>query len=188
MIDGGQWDGGAGMVERVTAAQVGIEPWSEADLPLLHLTNTPEVMAQLGGPESAAGVEARHRLYLDIAARGAGCRFSVLLLPQREAVGTIGYSERDWQGERVYEMGWKVLPDFQGRGIAAAAAGAAVAHARAVGRLRYLHAFPPLANPASNAVCRRAGFELVGTCDFEYPPGSGTVKRSNDWRLDLSAR
>jgi hypothetical protein len=36
---------------------------------------------------------------------------------------------------------------------------------------------------ASNAVCRKAGFELVGECDFEYPPGNHI--RSNDWRLAL---
>jgi hypothetical protein len=37
---------------------------------------------------------------------------------------------------------------------------------------------------ASNAVCRRAGFELVGECRFEYPPG--TFIRSDDWRLPLT--
>jgi hypothetical protein len=32
-------------------------------------------------------------------------------------------------------------------------------------------------------VCRKAGFSLVGECDFEYPPGN--LLRSNDWCLDL---
>ncbi|MFF2660488.1 hypothetical protein ACFVUH_24400 [Kitasatospora sp. NPDC058032] len=38
-------------------------------------------------------------------------------------------------------------------------------------------------NPASNAVCRGAGFELLGARDFAYPPGR--PMRCNDWRFDL---
>jgi hypothetical protein len=41
-------------------------------------------------------------------------------------------------------------------------------------------------NPPSNAVCRKAGFELLGETEFEYPPGR--LMRSNDWRIDLTAR
>ena len=175
------------MSEQTAAARVRIEPWSEGDLPLLRQTNTPEMMARLGGPETEEQLLARHRLYLGINADGLGRRFRIILGPRAEAVGTIGYSERLWQGRTVYEIGWKVLPRFQGRGIATAAARAAVADARATGRHRYLHAFPSTAHHASNAVCRRAGFSLIGECDFEYPRGSGVVKRSNDWRVDLFA-
>jgi hypothetical protein len=42
-----------------------------------------------------------------------------------------------------------------------------------------------VSNGASNAVCRRAGFELLGESEFEYPPGTTIV--SNDWRYDLRA-
>jgi RimJ/RimL family protein N-acetyltransferase len=83
----------------------------------------------------------------------------------------------------VYESGWNVLPEFQGRGVATAAVRAVVACARADGRHRWLHAFPAVANGGSNAVCGRAGFALLGEVDFEYPPGR--FMRSNDWRYDL---
>jgi RimJ/RimL family protein N-acetyltransferase len=82
----------------------------------------------------------------------------------------------------VYETGWNVLPPFQGRGIAAAAA--TVAAAGAEREHRYIHAFPSVDNPASNAICHKLGFSLVAECDFEYPPGS--FMRCNDWRLDLT--
>jgi RimJ/RimL family protein N-acetyltransferase len=81
-------------------------------------------------------------------------------------------------------MGWNVLPPFQGRGIAAVAALAAARYAAATGKHTWLHAFPSVDNPASNAVCRRVGFTLAGETDFEYPPGR--LMRSNDWRLDLT--
>ncbi|MFC1418258.1 GNAT family N-acetyltransferase [Streptacidiphilus cavernicola] len=111
--------------------------------------------------------------------------FLVLLLPEAVPVGTIGHWDRVWRDEPVYETGWSVLPSFQGRGIAVAAAAAVVGSARAEGRHRHLHAFPSVDNPASNAICRRVGFSLVGPCDFEFPPGR--LMHSNDWRLDLLA-
>jgi len=48
---------------------------------------------------------------------------------------------------------------------------------------QHLHAFPAADHPASNAVCRKAGFTLCGETGFEYPPG--TIMRCNDWRLEL---
>ena len=55
--------------------------------------------------------------------------------------------------------------------------------ARADGRHRYLHAYPKVAHAASNAICRKAGFTLLGEVDFEYP--KGVPIRCNDWRYDL---
>jgi RimJ/RimL family protein N-acetyltransferase len=56
--------------------------------------------------------------------------------------------------------------------------------AAAAGQAPVLHAFPSISHPASNAVCRKAGFVLIGPADFEYPPGR--PMRVNDWRFDLS--
>ena len=88
-------------------------------------------------------------------------------------------------GERVYEIGWAVIPAFQRRGFASEATRQAVQRARSARGLRYVHAFPDVANAASNAVCRAVGFELLGAIDNQYPPG--TPRRCNDWRLDLQA-
>ena len=53
-----------------------------------------------------------------------------------KAVDNIGYWERVWQEETVYEIGWGVLPTFQGRGIASAATAEAVASARTEQKIR----------------------------------------------------
>jgi RimJ/RimL family protein N-acetyltransferase len=53
------------------------------------------------------------------------------------------------------------------------------------GRFGAVFAFPSPANEASNAICRRLGFELLGEADMEYPPGR--MGRWNVWRLDLAA-
>ena len=57
--------------------------------------------------------------------------------------------------------------------------------ARAEGRHGSVYAFPSVHNAPSNAVCRKAGFALLGECEFEHPPGS--VIRGNEWRIDLRA-
>lgn len=95
----------------------------------------------------------------------------------------VGYWEHEDKDELVWETGWGVLPEYQGRGIAVAAIGALVEKARSEGKHRFLHAYPRIDKIASNALCRRAGFQLVGECDFEYPAGHPI--RCNDWQIDL---
>ncbi|MFL6053009.1 MAG: GNAT family N-acetyltransferase [Actinoallomurus sp.] len=166
-----------------TVPDVAIEPWGEGDLDLLRRINAPEMMEHLGGPETEAQVLDRHRRYLDPGAPRSGTMFRVVTLPEREAVGSIGYWERHWRGETVYETGWSILPEFSGRGLATAAGRLVVERVRAEGRHRFLHAYPSVDHPASNAICRKLGFTLLGGCDFEYPPGH--LMRCNDWRLEL---
>ncbi|MCO5992920.1 GNAT family N-acetyltransferase [Actinoallomurus rhizosphaericola] len=166
-----------------SASDVVIEPWGEGDLELLRRINAPEMMEHLGGPESEEKVLDRHRRYLEARDLGPEAMFRIVVLPEREAVGNIGYWEREWRGETVYETGWCILPEFSGRGVATAAGRLVVERARARRRHRYLHAYPSVDHPASNAICRKLGFTLLGACDFEYPPGH--LMRCNDWRLEL---
>jgi RimJ/RimL family protein N-acetyltransferase len=103
--------------------------------------------------------------------------------PKRQSQKQDRARERPWQGGLAYETGWIVLPAFQGCGIATAAAKAVTGLARAQRRHGHLHAFPSVGHPASNSICRKAGFTLLGETAIEYPPGS--IMRCNDWRLDL---
>lgn len=173
------------MPDQATAQQVQIEPWAARDHNLLRLINAPEMTEHLGGPETEEQVLARHKRYVAIGETGTGRMFRIVLLPEREAVGSVGYWDRVLQDETVYEIGWSVLPPFQGRGIAAAATAAAIANARAEQKHSHMHAYPSVDNPASNAICRKLGFSFIAAYDFEYPPGS--IMRCNDWRLDLTA-
>jgi RimJ/RimL family protein N-acetyltransferase len=161
---------------------VRLEAWTRADLSLLQQANTLEMMAHLGGPETEEKLLDRHRRYLQRDDPGAGQMFAIVL-EDGQRVGVIGFWERTWHDELVYETGWNILPAFQGRGIATAAARVLAGHACAQRRHEHLHAFPAVDHPASNAICRKAGFSLCGETDFEYPPG--TFMRCNDWRLEL---
>jgi RimJ/RimL family protein N-acetyltransferase len=157
-------------------AEVVLRSWQSGDLPLLEgLLGDPAMTVHLGGPETPLQLRARHQRYL--ADRSSGL-FAVELPAERRAVGWIGYWAKDWRGRPVWECGWSVLPAFQGRGIATAAARLLVERARADGRRRALHAFPSVENGASNAVCRKSGFELLGEVVVEFPPGN--PMRCND--------
>ncbi|GAA1280792.1 GNAT family N-acetyltransferase [Saccharothrix xinjiangensis] len=159
-------------------ANIRTEPWSEGDLGLLRRLNAPEMTTHLGGPETEARLVDRHRRYL---ALGDGRMFRVEV--DGAPAGSVGYWARSWQGEPVWEVGWSVLPEFQGRGVARAAALAVVGFARAEGTRRWARAFPSVDHTASNAVCRRAGFTFLGEVDFEYPPGR--PMRCGDWGVEL---
>ncbi|WP_432587261.1 GNAT family N-acetyltransferase [Streptomyces sp. HD1123-B1] len=166
---------------------VRLEPWEDDPtfLELLRRANTPEMTRHLGGPESEEKVLDRHRRYAGMRDGSRGRMYRVVL-PDGAAAGAIGFWEKEWRDAMVYETGWSVLPECQGRGVAAAAARLVAAAAAAEKTHRWLHAFPSLGHPASNAVCRKAGFTLLGVCDFEYPAGNPI--RCNDWRLELVDR
>jgi RimJ/RimL family protein N-acetyltransferase len=161
---------------------VRLEPWGKGDLPLLEkCVGDPAMMEHLGGPESPEKIAERQARYEQPGSQ----QFKIVDEASGEGAGWVGYWDREWQGERVYEIGWSVIPEFQGRGIAGSATLQAIARARSEKGHRFLHAYPSIDNGPSNAICRRLGFALGGPCDFEYPKGS--TMRCNDWYLDLFA-
>lgn len=161
---------------------VRIRAWAEGDLPLLErLLGHPAMTVHIGGPESPQKLRERHDRYLSFSSPGGV--FAVTAGSGGPSAGWVGYWETAWQGEDVWEIGWNVLHEFQGKGVATAAASLAIERARAEGAHRFVHSFPSLDNAASNAVCRKLGFVCLGAVDIEYPPGR--PMRSNDWCLDL---
>jgi RimJ/RimL family protein N-acetyltransferase len=146
----------------------------------------------LGGPETDDQLRLRHERYVaaaqttvfrDAQKTYGAYVFKVILEPDGNSVGGVNFWEREWRDEDVYEMGWGVLPEYQGRGIASAAVTQAIELARALRRRDTVHAFPSADNGPSNAICRKAGFEFVGEVPFEYPKGHWM--RCNDWRITL---
>ena len=164
--------------------EVRIEPWTVNDLALVEkVMGDPRMTEHLGGPESPEKLADRQDRYARLADSGTGRMFKIVDGESGEAVGSVGYWEKEWRQGLVYETGWSVLPEFQGRGIAAAATQLALEVARSERKHRWVHAYPSVDNAASNAICRKLGFELLGAVDFEYPPGNPL--RCNDWRYDL---
>src|SRR5581483_5832971 len=149
---------------------VRIEPWGEGEFPLLKkLLGDPAMTEHLGGPESDEQLIKRQARFERLTESGQGRMFKIVHQATGEAVGSVGYWDSTYQGEEMYEMGWLVLPAFQGQGIASAAVAQALVIAQSDGKHRFLHAFPSVDNLSSNAVCRKSGFTLVEEVEGEYP-------------------
>jgi len=161
-----------------------LQPWSDEDLPLIQkLMSNPDVMEYLGGPESLEQIASRHQRYVHLSENGTDHMFKIVWGPDAEPVGKIGYWKKNWRDQVVYEMGWMVLPAYQGHGIATKAGQEVIRLARSENHFSVVHAFPSVLNLASNAICRKLGFSLLEECQFEYPPGQ--MMTVNDWRLGL---
>jgi RimJ/RimL family protein N-acetyltransferase len=165
-------------------ANVTLEPWGSGDLPLLErLLGDPVMTEHLGGPESPEQLRERQGRYER--AEHGDRMFKIVDAEGGEGVGSVGFWTKEWRDAEVYEVGWMVVPEAQGRGIAGAATAQLIELARRDGRHRFVHAFPSVDNAPSNAICRTLGFELLEACEFEYPKGHWMA--CNDWRLDLGA-
>jgi RimJ/RimL family protein N-acetyltransferase len=166
------------------SATVTLEPWGSGDLSLLErLMGDPRMTEHLGGPETPDKLRERQGRYEHL--EGGDRMFKIVEVASGAGVGSVGFWTKEWRDEQVYEIGWMVVPEFQGRGIAVAAMALAIELATRQAKHRFMHAFPNVENAASNAICRKLGFELLEACEFEFPKGH--VMTCNDWRLELRA-
>lgn len=140
-------------------------------------------MEHLGGPLPKEGLA--EKLERDAAATRADEVWVLVIVPDEESgegAGTVTIWDHEVGGELLTEIGWMVLPRFQGRGVGSGAVRTALDRARREGRWQVLHAFPPVTNPASNAMCRTLGFTLLGERTNRF---RDRELRVNHWMLDL---
>jgi RimJ/RimL family protein N-acetyltransferase len=109
-------------------------PYTDEHLPLTEaLELDPEVMKELGGPADPGGLLRAHRRRVETVAAGD---WWFVIVPDESGppAGTIGVWETTVAGSTLHEVGWMVLPEFQGQGIAAEALSLLIARARSDGR------------------------------------------------------
>ena len=140
----------------------------------------PAMMAELGGPLPPEGIPGKvARDVADVETHGA---WIFIVEVDGTPVGHVCIWDHDEDGERINEIGWMVLPEFQGRGLGRDAARAILDKARREHRFDVVHAFPGATNAPSNAICRALGFERLEDKDIEF---QGRPLRANHWRIDL---
>jgi RimJ/RimL family protein N-acetyltransferase len=154
------------------------------DLPLYEgMATDPAMMSELGGPLPREGLADKLREIVASVEDGSVWYLTIVPDPaDGVAAGTVCVWEHVVDGEPLSEIGWMVLPSFQGRGLASEAVRSIVERARAEDRWGVLHAFPATTNGPSNAICRKAGFTNLGASDLDYV---GRILRCNHWRLDF---
>jgi len=143
----------------------------------------PEVMKELGGPADPADLDRVHRMRVETVARGEWY-FVIVPEPSDPPAGAIGIWESTVSGLALHEVGWMVLPEFQGRGIATEALALLIDRARSDPGYDRIHAFPGATNTPSNALCRRAGFDMTEGMEVKF---RDRPLRVNHWELDVSA-
>ena len=159
---------------------VELQPITEADEWLtVALETDPVVMAELGGAWTVEQATTTHARRLRTVRETGSWWFKIVRQTDGTAVGSIVLWDSDWEGQPVSEAGWMVLPAEQGKGYASAAVRLLLDKvARAGDRWGDIHASPGTTNGASNAICRKAGFELVGDGEVDY---GGRKLRVNHW-------
>jgi RimJ/RimL family protein N-acetyltransferase len=168
---------------------VSVRPYGEEDLWLPEKTlGNPNQMVHLNGPESIEDIQKRHNKFLAMSADPhAGCQFTILAGPLHAPAGNVGYWENEWKGQIGWEVGWFVLPEFQGRGVATAATRLIIDLITKLQSHKFVFAFPSVNNHPSNNICRRLGFTLTEQVSSEYPSGSKRPLHVNIWMLTLRA-
>lgn len=167
-------------LNEMNTKDVALKPWQESDFSLLKKMNIKKMWEHLGGPESDEKVLKRHQKFLEFNP-GRTCMYAILI--EGKPGGSIGYWEKKWQNRDVFEVGWMVLPEFQGKGVATIAAKKLLDLMRFELSGAEVHAFPSASHPASNAICEKSGFIFEGTTDFEFPKGSWM--NCHDWCIIL---
>jgi RimJ/RimL family protein N-acetyltransferase len=146
----------------------------------------PVMMAELGGPLPREGIE--DKVARDVQAAAAGAAWIKMIVPDEAAPDVVAGNVVLWchdEGvEPVSEIGWMVLPEFQGRGLGKRAVRMLLELARDDGRWGLVHAFPATSNAPSNGICRSLGFRLAGMQDVTF---AGRVLRSNHWVINPAA-
>jgi RimJ/RimL family protein N-acetyltransferase len=142
----------------------------------------PRMWAELGG---VLDQDMAAKLERDVASVEAGRHWVlVIVTAQGTAAGTVSLWDHEWEGETIDEIGWMVLPEHQGRGLASTGVAEALRRADEAARWRVLHAFPATTNAPSNALCRKHGFALRGPIDYTYRQRG---LRVNHWVRDTLA-
>jgi hypothetical protein len=65
----------------------------------------------LGGPEAPKKIRERQERYYRTSQEGINQLFVIVAGSERVPAGSIGYWEKNWQGETIWETGWSVLPE-----------------------------------------------------------------------------
>ncbi|MGW0083440.1 GNAT family N-acetyltransferase [Streptomyces sp. NPDC003393] len=143
----------------------------------------PIMMADLGG--ALPRERMRDKVSRDARDAAADLAWIKMIVPDPEAPDVVAGSVTIWSHDTddgpVSEIGWMILPQFQGQGMGKRAAYTLLEQARDDRRWGVVHAFPATSNRPSNGICRSLGFRFIAEQNVTF---ADRVLRSNHWAID----
>lgn len=138
-------------------------PWEDADLELARpIFTDPEVMRYINGGHPLADDRIREaitRQQNHLRSRGF-CLWKLLLKPDRRFAGFCGLQPLELDGASEVEIGWRLVKERWGRGLATEAARVALHHAVEYARLERVIAIAMPQNRASRRIMEKLGMNF----------------------------
>jgi [ribosomal protein S5]-alanine N-acetyltransferase len=152
----------------LTTARLGFRCWNEADLPLaLKLWGNEETTRLIGGPFSPAQIAERLQREISTIREFKVQYWPMFLLRTGELAGCGGLRPYKLE-EGILELGFHLLPDYWGQGLAVEAARGIITYAFDSLGAKALFAGHHPENAASRRVLEKLGF--ARTHEELYPP------------------
>ena len=173
------------MIDQLQTARLLLTRLRAEDFGDLHVMHTtPEVMATLGGVRSR---EATRRVLDALLANWAVDGFGYWLARERNTgrfAGRGGLRRVQLDGRPAVEVGYALMPEFWGRGLATELARESIRVGFAELGLSALVGFTLPTNRASQRVMERAGFRPAGNTVWAGLPHVLYRLGAADWRTD----
>ena len=156
----------------ITAGSITLRRWRDDDLDALAALNAdPRVAAWLGGAIDREASARSLRWFEESFDRGDPSLWCVVNTEDGEFLGCVGLAllGDDLPLAGRFELVWRLRPEHWGRGVATAAASAALDHSHDAIDRRELVAFTSASNLASRRVMERLGMTWRSAEDFDHP-------------------
>ena len=78
----------------------------------------PEMMKDMNGPMNPEALQKSFERMRDLSDYKTRGDFVITLQPGKIPVGIVAFVQTEFEGEKYFELGWMVLPEFQNKGVA----------------------------------------------------------------------
>ena len=154
----------------ITTSRLGLRQWRDSDIPhYVRMNRDPDVMQffpHLMTPEQSEASFGKLKKHYD----DHGITFfAVDLLETETFIGFIGLVNTRFESHFTpcVEIGWRLMKEYWGRGLATEGAVACLNYAFDILGLEEIFSFTPMTNLPSERVMQKIGMKRVGT--FRHP-------------------
>lgn len=154
----------------ITTARLGLRPWHKSDFePYADMNQDAEVMKYFPSLFDLEQTRQSMQRQIDQQQASGFCFWATDRLDTQALIGFIGISRPRFKTSfsPCIEIGWRLMKEHWGQGLATEGAMACVSYARDELQIPELFSFTPLSNKPSERVMQKIGMQLLGT--FRHP-------------------